>query len=454
LRPLIALLLATFVVTSGVVRAGVLRSATAAADTWQSIGLAGSDVVAIAATPTTVTTLYASVLNTGLFRSTDDGTTWNAINVGIPVSPVLVTIALHPTTPTTLLVGGNGVFRSSNRGDSWNPSSTGIPDKAFTRALVYDTTALNTVYAGTEGSGVYRSSDAGMSWVAVNNGLANAEVRALAITPTTPPVLYAGTAIGVYRSDNAGVSWSSARSGLPSSKINTLAIDPLNPQVLYAGTAADGMYRSLNGGTSWSAINTGLPPSERINALALQPQQTTVYAATRGNGVYRSTNAGESWSAFNDGIPNQTINTLAVNPKTPVAVYAGTETAGAIAVGRVPVLQPNIDTGAPGSAFLFQGVFFPPGSTLTVAINGTALTQTVAVGADGRCSFLLTTALAAQPGFYRVTATTSDASGASFYRLVADAQVQSAPPDAPAPIAVPTSIEPLQFNNFVPVVRR
>src|SRR5436190_1676610 len=79
-------------------------------------------------------------------------------------------------------------------------------------ALAIDPTTPSTLYAGTitldaanmfTGGGVFQSTDGGGSWSAVSSGLTNTGVEALAIDPTTPSTLYAGTiqshpAVGAY----------------------------------------------------------------------------------------------------------------------------------------------------------------------------------------------------------------------------------------------------------------
>jgi len=51
---------------------------------------------------------------------------------------------------------------------------------------------------------VFKSTDAGGSWTAMNTGLSNTNVQALAINPSTPTTLYAGTADGVFDIEQSG----------------------------------------------------------------------------------------------------------------------------------------------------------------------------------------------------------------------------------------------------------
>ncbi len=94
------------------------------------------------------------------------------------------------------------------------------------------------LFAGTYfGSGVYLSTDNGTSWTAVNIGLTNSNVRALAVSDTN---LFAGTdGGGVFHSTNNGTSWSSFNTGLTNNVVNALLV---SGTYLFAGTN-DGVWR-------------------------------------------------------------------------------------------------------------------------------------------------------------------------------------------------------------------
>jgi len=65
-------------------------------------------------------------------------------------------LAVDPVTPTTLYAGTNagGVFRSTNRGASWIAIDTGLTSMAVL-TLAIDPWTPTTVYAGTSGGGVF-----------------------------------------------------------------------------------------------------------------------------------------------------------------------------------------------------------------------------------------------------------------------------------------------------------
>ncbi len=99
-------------------------------------------------------------------------------------------------------------------------------------------------------------------WVSL--GLEGTGIDALAINPTAPQTLFAGTSEGVLKSTDGGRTWTAADTGLPDTGVTTMAIDPAAPQTLYAGTDSSGVFKSTDGGNSWSPANSGLPGSPGI----------------------------------------------------------------------------------------------------------------------------------------------------------------------------------------------
>jgi photosystem II stability/assembly factor-like uncharacterized protein len=252
--------------------------------------------------PQTPSTVYA-VTSSAIFKSTDGGVTWSALNTGL-TNPKVYALAVDPQTPSTLYAAihaygsctmescsglvGPYVFKSTDGGASWS----GVPVSYTPSSFAIDPSTPTTIYAGTYGGGVFKSTDGGDTWTAANTGLTNpgapcctasSEVIALAIDPQTPATLYAGTRGGVFKSTDGGGTWGAT--GLGSFYVRAIAIDPRTPTTLYAGTSGAGVGKSTDGGASWSALNTGLT-NLFVNALAIDPQTpTTIYAGTQA-GVF------------------------------------------------------------------------------------------------------------------------------------------------------------------------
>jgi hypothetical protein len=71
--------------------------------------------------------------------------------------------------------------------------------------------------------------------------------------------------------------------------VQALAINPTTPTTLYAGTGDGGVFKSTDGGATWTANSTGLTNLD-VQALAINPTMpTTLYAGTDGNSVFMIT---------------------------------------------------------------------------------------------------------------------------------------------------------------------
>lgn len=318
------------------------RGAQAGINVWASNGLAGVYVKSLAIDPSTPSTLYAGTgrwFGDGsaigdVYKSTDGGGSWSPANMRLR-NPVTA-LAIDPTTPSTLYAGTyvstgspGGVFKSTNAGNTWEAVDTGLPTADISVvALAIDPTTPTTLYAGTYSYGVFKSTDGAGTWAVVNAGLPTTapSVSALAIDPTAPDTLYAGVAYdsssGVYKSTDGGNTWSNTWNDIGSAYVFALAVDPIAPGTLYAGTAFVGILKSTDGGTTWGGGNYLQFMETIIRALAIDPNQpSTLFAA--GDGVFRSTDAGGSWQHFDTGLPCCVgVEALIIDPTS--MLYAGT----------------------------------------------------------------------------------------------------------------------------------
>jgi len=209
-------------------------------------------------------------------------------------------------------------------------------------ALAIDPSTPATVYAGTAAGGVFKSVDSGGSWTAVNTGLTNLAVLSLAIDPSTPATLYAGTnGAGVFKSVDSGGNWTPVHTGLTNLAVTELAIDPSTPTTLYAGTDGGGIFKSTNAGGNWTAASAGLGLSGHtaasVTALAIDPASPgTLYAGATFYAlelwlwsVFKSTDGGGSWIPTNTGLPGvgtlgdlRDVQALVVDPADTATLYA------------------------------------------------------------------------------------------------------------------------------------
>lgn len=134
--------------------------------------------------------IYAGTAGSGVYMSTDDGDTWSAVNTGLTSTTInAVGTGLNPGT--AFAATGTGLFKSTNYGSSWINTATtfSVPD---VRSININTSSA-LVIVGTNAGGAYLSSNGGDSWLSINNGLpADPVVQALALDAGTPKKLYAG----------------------------------------------------------------------------------------------------------------------------------------------------------------------------------------------------------------------------------------------------------------------
>ena len=144
-----------------------------------------------------------------------------------------------------------GVAFTLDGGANWQASWMDYVDSRVV-ALAADPRVQETgvLLAGSEGGGVLRSFDRGSTWRAVNYGLHNYQVLALAWAPPAPKgtwpaweVVFAGTEDGLYRSPNGGRAWKRSEGmhgvvlGIPA------APDYHSSGVVLAGTEDTGLWR-------------------------------------------------------------------------------------------------------------------------------------------------------------------------------------------------------------------
>ena len=274
--------------------------------------------------------------------STNGGGTW--INLGNDATYTGVQTPTLTLNGTTVAMNGYQfrVVVSNNTGTSAaSPAATltvfgpyppgvwtsGGPYGGNVRALAINPTTPATLYAGTD-AGVFRSTDSGGTWAAANTGLTDLwvwSVMALAIDPTTPTTLYAGTwQGGVFKSTDSGGTWVAVNTGLTTLYVTSLAINPATPATLYVGTYDGGVFKSTDSGGTWVAVNTGLT-TLYVTSLAINPATpATLYAGGYSGGVFKTTDSGGTWAAVNTGMTSLNVYALAINPTTPSTLYAGT----------------------------------------------------------------------------------------------------------------------------------
>jgi hypothetical protein len=213
------------------------------------------------------TDIYVGTEGGGVHQSTDSGATWTS--VGLSGSDVL---ALAAEGTNIYAVAGGTVFRNIVGDTDWIKVNTGLKISYVTRIFANDSFLL----AGSD-SGVFRSTDSGMNWEQTSVPLGYTYILALAQVGTT---LFAGTDSGIIISNDNGTHWAATKNGLSGHTVNCFASYNSN---LFANTAND-LFLSTDRGTTWTAVDSGLGGLV-LTTLAVSGQD--LFVGTNGAGVWR-----------------------------------------------------------------------------------------------------------------------------------------------------------------------
>jgi hypothetical protein len=178
--------------------------------------------------------VYTTTYLMAVSKSTDAGVTWSRDTLNTVYS-TCEAVRVDPTNSNVVYAGGNtGMYKSTDAGNTWNPSSTGL--SGTVRDIAVNAQRADIVFAGTS-SGVFKSTNAGANWS--NTGCTN--VYAVLVDPVNPLTVYAGTYLGAFKSTSGGGSWTAMNAGLQDLHVSSLNIYPNN--WLVCGTMGAGMYR-------------------------------------------------------------------------------------------------------------------------------------------------------------------------------------------------------------------
>ncbi len=123
-----------------------------------------------------------------LLISTDLGATWTQSRTGL--NGMVNALMTVPGNGRLVYAGtDSGLFISTDAGTTWEPTALKRP----VRTLVCDPVHPAGMFAGTYGGGVYASTDGGETWSEMNDGLTCNRVLSLVLRPGDENTLYAGT---------------------------------------------------------------------------------------------------------------------------------------------------------------------------------------------------------------------------------------------------------------------
>jgi hypothetical protein len=146
------------------------------------------------------------------------------------------------------------------------------------------------------------------TWEWLGPGNIGGRIRAVAIHPTTPDIMWVGGVTGgIWKTTNGAASFYPVDEWLASLAITDIKLDATNPDVLYASTGEDvrgaGIFKSIDGGNTWARLPaTSYETNYNVVRLSICPTNSQILLAACGNGIWRTTDGGTNWTqTFTNG---------------------------------------------------------------------------------------------------------------------------------------------------------
>jgi photosystem II stability/assembly factor-like uncharacterized protein len=219
----------------------------------------------------------------------------------------------------------------------------------------------NIYYVGAASGGIWKTIDGGVHWDPIFDSQPVSSIGALAIAPSDPNIVWAGTGEpwirshisvgqGVYKSVDAGKTWTLL--GLEKTgRISRIVIDPKDPNVVlvaalghaYGPQPERGVFRTTDGGKTWQRVlftdeNSGCahlemdPTNSKILFAGMWPIEIRTWGRESGgpgSGLFKSTDGGVTWKRLSgNGLPTRMTGKIvpAIAPSNPKRIYALIET--------------------------------------------------------------------------------------------------------------------------------
>lgn len=244
----------------------------------------------------------------GVYRSTDEGSTW------VPSMQGLFATIVHGMSISNGIMYAAterlGLQISRDKGRSWNTHNIGE------NIVAIGSGERSVLYGCAEQTGAKFSVDGGITFQNIPTiDVVSSAYRSPLYVYSIGPTMFVSHESSTWRSGDDGASWQLSK-GLPKAPVAAMG---QSPTVLYAGTntswtnAGGGFFRSTDNGRTFSAINIGITEYDGVNAM-LSVGDTIIVGTTKG--IFRSSNDGSTWSRVSS------MNTITTFHKHGDTMYA------------------------------------------------------------------------------------------------------------------------------------
>ncbi|HVG87172.1 MAG TPA: hypothetical protein VM820_21795, partial [Vicinamibacterales bacterium] len=330
--------------------------------TFRNIGPAvmGGRIDDVAVLESNPAVFYVGSATGGLWRTTNNGTTWEVLFDDLDDVVSIGDIAIPPNDANTIWVGsgennnrqsgswGNGIYKSTDAGRTWKLMGLG-GSKHIARVIVdpvdHDVVyvaALGSLWGASRERGVFKTTDGGLTWSNVLFVSEDAGATELVMDPTNNKVLYAATyqrrratwgfngggpGSAIHKSSDAGRTWTKLTEGIPSGPLGRIGLDlyRANPNIVYARIEHEkesGVYRSDNAGLSWKKMSDVNPRPMYFSQIRIDPtNDLRIYVL--GVELHISDDGGKTFIA--NGAMHSDHHAMWINPANPNHIIDGND---------------------------------------------------------------------------------------------------------------------------------
>lgn len=278
---------------------GTWRGTTASTNWQKLLGGDGGYTAVDTSAGAAATVLFGEYTGLSIQKSTDNGANWNDAVTGISDNgfAFIAPFTMNTSNRQHLWTGGWDLWRTTNQGTSWQHASNSTPGAGSVSAVASSPSDTNKVIVGmSDGYLLFNTAalSASGSTIWASTRPRTAFLSDVAFDPTNSTIAYATyetfSGNSVYRSVDSGATWTAVPGTgvnvLPKVPAHAVVVDPTNPSRIYVGTDI-GVYTSIDSGANWYREVTGFG-NVSVEHLEINGTGTKrLFAFTHGRGAWR-----------------------------------------------------------------------------------------------------------------------------------------------------------------------
>lgn len=250
---------------------------------------------------------------TGIFKSSDGGLTWQDIECEF--SNIYVMEFINDR----IYVGSSiGMHISEDFGENWFYND--LSGMGVVRTI---TGKDSVVYAGLDNKGLYKTTDNGYAWKSIKGSLKTEYVVNITLDGNRVYVLLSVGIMfefnyGLYYTEDDGANWIQIPTPKDFRSYSTMF---LSENIILLGISYNGLHRSTDNGATWAKVSNGFTS---VYPYYLKLYGNKLFAAT-SSGIYMSMDNGYSWERRSNGLKCFSIRSIVERDNT---IFIGSQNDG------------------------------------------------------------------------------------------------------------------------------